>query len=62
MTAMRVMVAPAAAPLDEAALAAGGELFRERIDVRNSGLRVGATPRTTLCGGLGLAWNLEGAR
>jgi len=43
-------------------LAAGGELFRERIEVRNGGLRVGATPRTTLSGGIGLAWTTERAR
>ncbi|HSR97925.1 MAG TPA: hypothetical protein VLM79_12785 [Kofleriaceae bacterium] len=43
-------------------LAAGGELFRERIEVRFGSLRVGATPRTTLCGGIGLAWTAERAR
>jgi hypothetical protein len=43
-------------------VAAGGELFRERIEVRYTKIRIGATPRTTLCGGIGLAWNTERER
>jgi hypothetical protein len=41
---------------------AGGELFREQIEVRLGGTRVGETPRTTLGAGLGLAWTERPAR
>jgi hypothetical protein len=37
-------------------LAAGAELFRDRIEVRFGDTRIGATPRAALGGGIGLAW------
>jgi hypothetical protein len=38
------------------AIAASAELFRDRIEVRFGDMRVGATPRVALGGGIGLAW------
>jgi len=42
--------------------AAGTELFRERIEVRYGDMRIGATPRATVGGGIGVAWTGERAR
>jgi hypothetical protein len=37
-------------------IAASAEVFRERIEVRLDGARLGSTPRGAIGGGLGLAW------
>lgn len=41
---------------------AGGEVFREQIEVRVGGTRVGNTPRAALGAGFGLAWTQGRAR
>jgi hypothetical protein len=43
-------------------IAAGAELFRDRIEVRFGDDRIGATPRMTLGGRIGLAWTRERSR
>lgn len=43
-------------------VAAGGEVFRERIEVRFGNTRIGATPRAALCSGIGFAWMGERPR
>jgi hypothetical protein len=37
-------------------VAAGAEVFRQRIEVRFGDVPIGATPRAALGGGVGLAW------
>lgn len=43
-------------------LAADAEVFRDRIEVRSGGAAIGATPRGSLGGRIGLAWTGGGAR
>jgi hypothetical protein len=43
-------------------IAAGTELFRERIEVRYGDMQIGATARATVGGGIGVAWTGEQVR